>query len=95
MITHFTIKEVNYHGTLVEYHDDRGVSQTFNLMPPVNKDGENLSLEALKREVARCAPNLDNEYTRISESAKIINFQMNIGERYVLTQEDMDNWDLL
>ncbi len=95
MITGFTIKEVSYHGTVVEYHDDRGISKSFNLIPPIDKDGNPLSIEALRREIARCAPNLDAEYTEISTNAANIKFALNIGEKYTITQHEIDNWDIL
>lgn len=95
MITGFTIKEVSYQGTLVEYHDDRGISKTYNLLPPMDKEGNNLSIEALRREIARCAPNLDDDYNRISKVAEKMEFILNIGEKYPLSQYEMDNWDIM
>lgn len=95
MITGFTIKEVSYHGTVVEYHDDRGISKSFNLIPPIDRDGNPLSIEALRREIARCAPNLDTEYSQISENSTKLKFVLNIGEKYTLTQSEIDNWDIM
>jgi hypothetical protein len=95
MITGFTIKEVSYHGTVVEYHDDRGISKSLNLIPPISKDGEPMSIAALRKEIARCAPNLDTEYSQISENSTKLKFVLNIGEKYTLSQSEIDNWDIM
>lgn len=95
MITGFTIKEVSYHGTVVEYHDDRGISKSLNLIPPISKDGEPITETSLRREIARCTPNLDTEYEEISKLAKDMRFVLNIGEKYSLSQDEIENWQLI
>jgi hypothetical protein len=95
MITGYTIKDVSYHGTVVEYHDDRGISKSFNLIPPINKDGTPITEKGLKREIARCAPNLDEEYNQLMQRKETIKFVLNIDERYTITQSEIDNWDIL
>lgn len=95
MITGFTIKDVSYHGTVVEYHDDRGISKSFNLIPPIDKNGVPLTVEDLKREIARCAPNLDSEYEELQNNLNKLNFCLNVDEKYELTQNEIDNWDIM
>ena len=95
MITGFTIKDVSYHGTVVEYHDDRGISKSFNLIPPIDKNGNALTVEGLKREIARCAPNLDSDYEQVIQNVEKMKFVLNVGEKYTLTQYEIDNWDII
>lgn len=92
MINGFIIKEANYHGLLVEYIDDRGVSRVFNLIPPISKDGLPLTEIQLIREIARCAPNLDDYYQQVSSDSTNIKLALEIGKTYSLTQDQIQNW---
>ena len=72
--------------------DDRGVSRTFNLIPPISKDGLPLTEIELTREIARCAPNLDDYYQQVSSDSTNVKLALQIGKTYSLTQDQIQNW---
>ena len=90
MITGYTIKGAGPTGMLVEYHDDRGVSYTLNLAPPLDDMGKPLSKAALESEILRHTAYLPERIDTLVIELKSITPATAVGFKVSVTPEQLE-----